>query len=82
MVLALLTFYNIGMADNNTQELPVNEPTQESNYTAYEQLEDMSPSLAIVREFLNQIYNENQYLNKSVTVENVSVISTKQKTPI
>ena len=77
MVLALLTFYNTGMADNNTQELPVNEPTQESNYTAYEQLEDMSPSLAIVREFLNQIYNENQYLNKSVTVENVSVISTK-----
>ena len=77
MVLALLTFYNIGMADNNTQELPVNEPTQESNYTAYEQLEDMSPSLAIVREFLNQIYNENQYLNESATVENVSVISTK-----
>ena len=77
MVLALLTFYNIGMADNNTQELPVNEPTQESNYTAYEQLEDMSPSLAIVREFLNQTYNENQYLNEPVTVENVSVISTK-----
>ena len=77
MVLALLTFYNIGMADNNTQELPVNEPTQESNYTAYEQLEEMSPSLAIFREFLNQIYNENQYLNESVTVENVSAISTK-----
>ena len=77
MVLALLTFYNIGMADNNTQELPVNEPTQESNYTAYEQPEDMSPSLAIVREFLNQTYNENQYLNESVTVENVSVISAK-----
>ena len=77
MVLALLTFYNIGMADNKTQELPVNEPTQESNYTAYEQLEEMSPSLAIFREFLNQIYNENQYLNESVTVENVSAISTK-----
>ena len=77
MVLALLTFYNIGMADNNTQELPVNEPIQESNYTAYEQLEEMSPSLAIFREFLNQIYNENQYLNESVTVENVSAISTK-----
>lgn len=77
MVLALLTFYNVDMADNSTQELPVNEPTQESNYTAYEQLEDMSPSLAIVREFLNQTYNENQYLNEPVTVENVSVISTK-----
>ena len=77
MVLALLTFYNVDMADNSTQELPVNEPTQESNYTAYEQLEDMSPSLAIVREFLNQTCNENQYLNESVTVENVSVISTK-----
>lgn len=77
MVLALFTFYNTGMTDNNTQKFPINEPIQESNYTAYEQLENMSPSLVIVREFLDQTYNENQYLNESVTVESVSVISTK-----
>ena len=38
MVLALFTFYNTGMSDNNTQKFPINEPIQESNYTAYEEL--------------------------------------------
>ena len=39
------------MTDTNTQEFSENEPTQQSSYTAYKQLEDMSPSLVTVLEF-------------------------------
>ena len=61
------------MTDTSTQEISENEPTQESSYTAYEQLEEMSPSVVIVREFWNQPCDEHQYMNESVTIENVSV---------
>ena len=73
MLLVLLTLYSTNMTDTNTQEFSKNEPTQQSSYTAYEQLEDMSPSLVTVLEFWNQTCDEHQYMNESVTVENVSV---------
>ena len=61
------------MTDTNIQEFSENEPTQESSYRAHEQLEDMSPSVVVIREFWNQTCNEHQYVNESVAVENVSV---------
>ena len=65
------------MTDTSTQEISENEPTQESTYTAYEQLEEMSPSVVIVREFWNEACDEHQYMNESVTIENVSVTWTE-----
>ena len=50
------------MTDTSTQEISENEPTQESTYTAYEQLEEMSPSVVIVREFWNEACDEHQYI--------------------
>ena len=73
MVLVLFTLLNTSMTDTNTQESSGNEPTQESSYTAHEQLEDMSPSLVSVSEYWNQTCDEHQYMNESVTVENVLV---------
>ena len=73
MLLVLLTLYSTNMTDTNTQEFSENEPTQQSSYTAHEQLEDMSPSLVTILEFWNQTCDEHQYMNESVTVENVSV---------
>lgn len=51
MLLVLLTLYSTNMTDTNTQEFSENEPTQQSSYTAHEQLEDMSPSLVTILEF-------------------------------
>ena len=61
------------MADNNTQDLSGNVPTQESDYTAYERIGEMSSSLVIVSDCTGQTFNEDQLLNESVTVENVSI---------
>ena len=73
MVLALYTFRNTDMTDNSTQVSNENLPTQESDYTAYEQLEVMSSALVIVSDCSSQTCNEDQLLNESVTVENVSI---------
>ena len=55
------------MADNSTQVLNGNVPTQESSYTTNEHLEEMSPTLVIVSDYLSEIFNEVQFLNESVT---------------
>ena len=41
MLLALHAFCNTDMTDNSTQVLNGNVPAQESDYTAYEQIEEM-----------------------------------------
>ena len=41
MLLALHAFCNTDMTDNSTQALNGNVPAQESDYTAYEQIEEM-----------------------------------------
>ena len=61
------------MTENSTQVFNGNVPIQESNYTAYDQLEDMSSALVIVSDCSSQTCVEDQLLNESVTVENVSI---------
>lgn len=67
------------MADNSTQVLNGNVPTQESSYTMNEQLEEMSPTLVIVSVCLSETFNEVQFLNESVTDENVSVSNSHEE---
>ena len=67
------------MADNSTQVLNGNVPTQESSYTMNEQLEEVSPALVIVSVCLCETFNEVQFLNESVTVENVSVSNSHEE---
>ena len=73
MLIALYAVYNTDMAENSTEVLNGIIPSQESSYTTYEQLEEMSPTLVIVSVCLRETFNEVQFLNESVTVENVSV---------
>ena len=73
MLIALYAVYNIDMAENSTEVLNGIIPSQESSYTTYEQLEEMSPTLVIASVCLSETFNEVQFLNESVTVENVSV---------
>ena len=73
MLIALYAVYNTDMAENSTEVLNGIIPSQESSYTTYEQLEEMSPTLVIVSVCLSEAFNEVQFLNESVTVENVSV---------
>ena len=73
MLLAFYAFCNTDMADNSTQNLSGNVPTQESDYTAYQQVGEMSSSLVIVSDCTSQTFDEEQLLNESVTVENVSI---------
>ena len=61
------------MTDNSTQVFPEYEAIQESSYAAYEQLEDISPSLVIVSDCSKQSYDEDQCVNESAFVENASV---------
>ena len=67
------------MADNSTQVLNGNVPTQESSYTMNEQLEELSPTLVIVSVCLSETFNEVQFLNESVTDENVSVSNSHEE---
>ena len=67
------------MADNSTQVLNGNVPTQESSYTMNEQLEEVSPALVIVSVCLSETFNEVQFLNESVTDENVSVSNSHEE---
>ena len=59
------------MTDNSTQLFNGNVPTEESNYTAYEQLEDMSSALVIDSDCSKQTCDDDLLLNESVTVKNV-----------
>ena len=61
------------MTENSTRVFNGNVSIQESNYTAYDQLEDMSSALVIVSDCSSQTCVEDQLLNESVTVENVSI---------
>ena len=44
-----------------------------------EQLEEVSPALVIVSVCLSETFNEVQFLNESVTVENVSVSNSHEE---
>ena len=59
------------MTDNSTQVFNENLPTQESDYTAYEKLEEMSSALVIASDCSSKRCDDDQLLNESVTVENV-----------
>ena len=59
------------MTDYSSQVFNGIVPTQESNYTAYEQLADISSALVIVSDCSSQTCVDDQLLNESVTVENV-----------
>ena len=73
MLLEFYAFCNTDMTDNSTQVLNENVPIQESDYTTYEQIEDMSSSIIIVSDCKSQTFDKDQLLNESVTVENISI---------
>ena len=56
------------MTDNSTQVFNENLPTQESDYTAYEKLEEMSSALVIASDCSSKRCDDDQLLNESVTV--------------
>ena len=58
------------MTDSSTQVFNRNVPTQESNYTAYEELDYIS-AIIIVSNSSSRTCDDDQILNESVTVENV-----------
>ena len=70
IVLAFYVFCNTGMTDSSTQVFNRNVPTQESNYTAYEELDYIS-AIIIVSNSSSRTCDDDQLLNESVTVENV-----------
>ena len=61
------------MTDNSSQFFNGNVPTEESNYIAYEQLEDMPSALVIDSDCSRQTRDDDLLLNESVTVENVLI---------
>ena len=71
MVLAFYVFCDTGMTDSSMQVFNRNVPAQESNYTAYEQLDYISSAIIIVSNSSSRTCDDDQILNESVTVENV-----------
>ena len=61
------------MTDDSSQVFNGIVPTQESNYTAYQQLGDISSALVIVSDCSSQTCDDDQLLNESVTVENMII---------
>ena len=59
------------MTDHSSQVFNGIVPTQESNYTTYERLGDISSALVIVSDCSSQTCDDDQLLDESVTVESV-----------
>lgn len=64
------------MDNNDTQSFSEDEPIQESTYLAHAEIEDISPTFVTVTEFSNLTLNDQEHLNESVAIENISVNKT------
>ena len=58
MLLGLHAFCNTDMTHNSAQVLNGNVPAQESDYTAYEQIEEMPSAVVIASDCTSQTYDE------------------------
>lgn len=64
------------MDNNDTQSFSEDEPIQESTYLAHAEIEDISPTFVTVTEILNLTLNDQEHLNESAAIENISVNKT------
>ena len=64
------------MDGNDTQSFLEDKPIQESSDIAQEQIEEISSTLVTITEFADQTWNNQEHLNESVSIENVSVTQT------
>ena len=62
------------MTENSTQVFNGNVSIQESNYAAYDQLEDMSSALVIVSDCSSQTCVEDHLLNESVSRKRINKV--------
>lgn len=67
---------NTRMDNNDTQSFSEDEPIQESTYLAHAEIEDISPTFVTVTEILNLTLNDQEHLNESAAIENISVNKT------
>ena len=58
MLLGLHAFCNTDMTHNSAQVLNGNVPAQESDYTAYEQIEEIPSAVVIASDCTSQTYDE------------------------
>ena len=64
------------MDGNDTQSFLEDKPIQESSDIVQEQIEEISSTLVTITEFADKTWNNQEHLNESVSIENVSVTQT------
>ena len=64
------------MDGNDNWLFPEDKPIQESSDISQEQIEEISSMLVTITEFVNQTCNDQEHLNESVSIENLSVTKT------
>lgn len=64
------------MDGNDTQSFPEDKPIQESSDIVQEQIEEITSTLVTITEFVDQTWNNQEHLNESVSIENLSVTQT------
>ena len=62
------------MDRENTQSFPEDKSVQESSCIVYAQLEEISLMFVTITEFSNQTWNDQENLNESAAIENISSI--------
>ena len=67
---------NTRMDRENTQSFPEDKSVQESSCIVYAQLEEISLMFVTITEFSNQTWNDQENLNESAAIENISVTKT------
>ena len=76
MVTATNSLKNTRMDNNDTQSFFEDKPIQESSYLAHATIEDISPTFVTTTEFSNLTSNDQEHLNESAAIENMSVNKT------
>ena len=64
------------MDGNDRRSFPEDKPIQGSSGIFQEQIEEISSMLVTIAEFANQACNNQELLNESVSIENLSVTKT------
>ena len=64
------------MDGNDTQSFLEDKPIQESSDIVQEQIEEISSTLVTITEFADQTWNNQEHLNESVSIENLSITQT------
>ena len=76
MLTAVNSLNKTRMDGNDTQSSLVDKPIQESSDMVQERIEEISSTLVMITEFENQTWNNEEPLNESVSIENLSVAKT------